>query len=101
MKKVTLVSLVLGGLLVAAGCSSESSEAELKGIVTLLPKDAIRAIFDPKHVGISEAGNLMKDEHRVLGVSINGESRAYPINALSSHEIANDFVGGVKIAVTW
>jgi hypothetical protein len=37
----------------------------------------------------------------VLGVSINGESRAYSIPFLSGREVVNDVVGGVPIAVTW
>jgi hypothetical protein len=39
----------------------------------------------------------------VLGVMINGESRAYPINMLTgpSREILNDRLGGTAIAATW
>ena len=43
----------------------------------------------------------MDDDEKVLGVSINGESRTYSIPMLSRHEIVNDVVGGVPIAVTW
>ena len=43
----------------------------------------------------------MTPSERVIGVSINGESRAYPLNLLSRHEIVNDTVGGKAIAVTW
>ena len=43
----------------------------------------------------------MDDDEQVLGVSINGESRAYSIPMLSRHEIVNDVIGGVPIAVTW
>lgn len=38
---------------------------------------------------------------RVIGVTIGGESRAYPITLLSGHEIALDELGGVPIAVTY
>lgn len=39
----------------------------------------------------------------VLGVVVNGEARAYPINMLTgpSREIINDHLGGVAIAATW
>ena len=40
------------------------------------------------------------DEH-VLGLSINGDHRAYSLRMLSSHEIVNDVVGGVPVAATW
>ena len=43
----------------------------------------------------------MRPEELVIGLSINGDSRAYPINILSRHEIVNDVVGGKPVAVTW
>ena len=43
----------------------------------------------------------MGQTFRVIGVNINGESRAYPIPYLSAHEIVNDVVGGQPIAATW
>ncbi len=43
----------------------------------------------------------MDADERVIGLVINGEARAYPINILSSQEIVNDEVGGEVVAVTW
>ena len=43
----------------------------------------------------------MEAGEQVLGLSVNGEHRAYPIPMLSRHEIVNDVVGGVPVAVTW
>ncbi len=37
----------------------------------------------------------------VVGVTINGESRAYPMHMLDVHEIINDTLGGVPIVVSW
>ena len=70
-------------------------------IVTLLPKDAIPAILEPKFTSPQFAEDQMTDTEQVIGVSINGDARAYPINILSRHEIVNDVVGGKSIAVTW
>lgn len=70
-------------------------------IITLLPYDAIKAILDPRHVDVEWANQQMTDLEQVIGVSIGGEHRAYPIYMLSSREIVNDVVGGVPIAVTW
>jgi hypothetical protein len=70
-------------------------------LVTLLGFDAIPAILDPEFVTVVEANEQMDDDEQVLGVSINGESRAYSVPMLSRHEIVNDVVGGVPIAVTW
>jgi len=70
-------------------------------IVTLLGFDAIPAILEPSFVGADEAEAWMDTDERVLGLSINGEHRAYSIPMLSRHEIVNDVVGGVPVAVTW
>lgn len=70
-------------------------------LVTLLGFDAIPAILAPEFVTAAEADEQMNPDEQVLGVSINGESRAYSIPMLSRHEIVNDIVGGVPIAVTW
>ena len=70
-------------------------------IITVLGKDGIPAILDPVFLTAQEAQVNMRDGERVLGVSINGENRAYPLNMLSRHEIVNDTVGGQPVAVTW
>jgi hypothetical protein len=71
-------------------------------IVTLLPKDAIPAIRNPKPLLVpANEVKGVRDADQVLGVSMGGESRAYPIPFLSWHEIVNDTVGGVPIAATW
>ena len=70
-------------------------------IITVLGKDGIPSIDNPRFVGPGEADQQMQSFERVLGVSINGNHRAYPLNMLSRHEIVNDTVGGVPVAVTW
>lgn len=70
-------------------------------IVTLLPPDAIPAIFDPQFLSAEEADQQYEPNEMVLGVEINGDARAYSVPHLSGHEIVNDTVGGVPIAVTW
>jgi hypothetical protein len=74
-------------------------------IVTLLPRDAIPAIWDPEPlwatVEEAEQNGDISDAVSVIGVSIADEARAYPIPFLSAHEIVNDTVGGTAIAVTW
>ena len=70
-------------------------------IITLLPRDAIPAIDDPKFISASEADETYDDDELILGVEFNGDARAYSVPLLSRHEIVNDTVGGTKIAVTW
>ena len=38
---------------------------------------------------------------RVIGVEINGKSRAYPLDVMNVHEVVNDELAGVPIAVTF
>ena len=102
--------------------TTEPQEPDLE-IVTLLPFDAIPAVLDPVFIGADEAdaklaellegrssrdadkallaGSSDPDDALVLGVSINGDSRAYYIPTLSRVEIINDTVGGQPLAVTW
>ena len=69
--------------------------------MTLLGFDAIRAILEPEFVDAAQADEWLDDDVPVIGVSINGDSRAYTVPMLSVHEIVNDVVGGVPVAVTW
>jgi hypothetical protein len=46
-------------------------------------------------------GKYLVPSDLVIGVTINGESRAYPLNVIIVHEIINDTLGGVPIVVTY
>ncbi len=70
-------------------------------IITLLPKDAIPAIFDPQFVSAAEAHSFLSPTDQVMGVVIDGDARAYGTAFLSSREVVNDTVGGRPITVTW
>ena len=63
-------------------------------------KDGIPALTDPKRRAASAARYLRPDD-RVIGVVFGDESVAYPLRVLTYHEIVNDRVGGVPIAVTY
>ena len=82
----------------SAGNAAEPRELE---IVTLLGFDAIPAILRPEFVPAAEAEAWMAPDEQVLGLSINGDHRAYSVRMLSRHEIVNDVVGGIPVAVTW
>ena len=56
------------------------------------PKDGIPAIMDPRVVDSGHA-DFLEDDDRVLGLSLNGLARAYPIMILNYHEIVNDHLG--------
>ena len=62
--------------------------------------DDIPAITDPEMVSPGEIDYVQENE-LVIGMTINGESRAYPHNMLWWHEIINDEIGGKRISVTF
>jgi hypothetical protein len=62
----------------------------------VVPKDAIPSVDDPE----------FRDDHEpaegtVVALVHDGDARAYPLRYLDYHEIVNDVVGGVPVAVTW
>lgn len=66
-----------------------------------------RAIDNPKMVAATQASDFLGDEEYVLGISINGESRAYPTRFAWFHHAINDNIGKtggggtVPIAITY
>ncbi len=83
-----------------ARAALEAAYAEYE-IITLLPRDAIPAIHDPEFLSAAEADEWYNADEMILGVTFDGQARAYSVPMLSRHEIVNDTVAGVKIAVTW
>lgn len=63
------------------------------------PRDGIPSIDEPKFVSAQEAD--LQNGDLVLGLEINGDVRAYPLDILVWHEIVNDVVGGEPVAVTY
>ena len=72
-------------------------------IITLLPRDGITAIPEDAVVIVTgaEAAAQMAPTDRVIGVSVVDDHRAYSTSQLSFHEVVNDTIGGVPVAVTW
>ncbi len=56
---------------------------------------------DVERINADQHGKFLVATERVIGVTINGQSRAYPLIIMQCHEIANDTLGGVPIAVTY
>lgn len=57
--------------------------------------------LDNPEVVTAEAATFLEPDDRVLGLTANGESRAYPINMMTFHHVANDVVGGLPVLVTF
>lgn len=65
------------------------------------PVDGIPALAAPRKASAKEAGRALKPGDEVLGLELGGEAVAYPIRLLNWHELVNDEVGGVPVAVTY
>ena len=63
-------------------------------------RDCIPSIDAPKYVSAAEAAHV-EDEDMVVAISLHGDERAWPARILDRHEIVNDTIGGVPIAITW
>ncbi len=50
-----------------------------------------------------ESSEFVKDDELVIGVTLNGDYRAYPLNQLTGpkQEVINDYLGDRPILVTW
>jgi hypothetical protein len=65
------------------------------------PKDGIPSIDDPSFVSPEDAYRWIDPQEPVIALAINGAARAYPLQILTFHEIVNDRLGGVPVAVTF
>lgn len=70
------------------------------GSTTGCPRGCIPALDDPPVTPAAE-GDWYPDDAVVFGVTINGESRAYPKNQMEVHEMVNDTLGGRRIGMPY
>lgn len=100
----------------AARASSENRQKELRGWRTNTakhsieleelvsggpPKDGIPAINEPRLVTLSEARRWLGAKEPVISLVIGDEARAYPLQILLWHEIVNDRIASIPVAVTF
>lgn len=71
--------------------------------VPVVPRDAFPVFDNPKMVAAAEAEarGLVFERDMVIGVARGREAKAYPITIMGVHELGNDTIDGVPIAVTW
>ncbi len=65
------------------------------------PKDGIPSIDAPRFVAVGEIAGDLEPGEPVMSVVLGDDARAYPLRILMWHEIVNDTVNGVPIAVTY
>ena len=83
------------------GSAEDTSRIELTEVVWGgVSPDGIPDLQDPPSISADEASYLLPDD-RVVGVTIDDESRAYPLRILNPHEMVNDVLGGEPISLVW
>jgi hypothetical protein len=63
-------------------------------------KDGIPSLDNPELIDAASAPYLKPDD-LVFGVSINGDTRAYPLRIMGWHEMFNEVIGGVPVALAY
>jgi Protein of unknown function (DUF3179) len=63
-------------------------------------KDGIPSLDSPAMIGAGEADYLRADD-LVFGIDIGGDLRAYPLRIMGWHEMFNDVIGGVPVALAY
>jgi hypothetical protein len=63
-----------------------------------MPPSRSPILDDPKHVPAAEA-DFIKDKHKVIGLEVRGQVRAYPEQILAFHELTRDELGGVELTI--
>jgi hypothetical protein len=81
--------------LAASGNPKDQIDAIPPRLVETITPQEVRLIAENEHIRFLVPGD------RVIGLVINGEARAYPVRVLALHELVNDVVGGVPVAVSW
>lgn len=69
-------------------------------IHTLLPRDAIPSLTDPKMVSVKESGWIQPTD-RIIEITINNQTVGVPINILNYHEVVNFTLAGEPVAATF
>jgi len=101
MNKIKISIILVISYLILTGFNTDNAIVPQQEILSGgPPKDGIPAILKPKMVDPGKAAYL-EDSDTVIAVKIGGEARAYPVKVLNWHEVVNDTIGGVPIAVTF
>lgn len=110
MNQLTFSStlILISSLLLS--CSGQSGGGLIDNSDWLIPreevfdggpgKDGIPSIDNPKFTSASDV-NFLQPDDLVIGVKVGEEIRAYPHPILDWHEIVNDDIAGLPLAVTY
>jgi hypothetical protein len=111
---LSIALLVVGALLTARSWRRHSGRlfraaSMLPVVVLLIGVVLVRGTFvelmfspvdEARFVTVADAG-FLEPEHLVLGVSIAGEAKAYPVAMMTYHHIVNDRLAGEPYVATY
>lgn len=61
--------------------------------------DAIPPVYEPRFAPADEI--VLQDNELIMGVTLGGEAKAYPVTTMQFRELVNDELAGVPILVSW
>jgi hypothetical protein len=73
----------------------------LIGIFAPDPRDVIRPIDTPVFQDVASIGDLLQPREPGAVLEVDGEARFYPLRIMTAHEIVNDEIAGIPVAVTY
>ena len=77
----------------------DAGESTPEGYRQLLSRDAILPVYNPTFLSVSATD--WSDDTLVIGVELDGEAKAYPVQFLNRREMVIDWIGGSLILVSW
>ncbi|WP_044201245.1 DUF3179 domain-containing (seleno)protein [Flammeovirga sp. OC4] len=79
----------------------DNSSISLYEYESLVPKDAFQSIDNPRFYNEESAAEEYSEESNVVVVAAGREFKAYPLDFLMYHQVINDRIGGMPIAITY
>ena len=77
----------------------KAGEPTPQGYRQLLSRDAILPVYNPTFRSVSATD--WSDDTLVIGVELDGEAKAYPVQFLNRREMVIDWIAGSPILVSW
>lgn len=80
---------------------TNKTNIDLSELIVVLPRGSFQVLNYPKFIGKEKGLGEYFEREPVMAVEIDGSAKAYPLNVLSIHEIANDTISGVPVLATF
>jgi len=78
------------------------SEADYDAVAEqVMPRDSFPVLTLPELVDAKTGSETLGDEEFVIGLDLDGETRAYPLRVMGGVELVNDVCGDLATAVSW